>query len=134
MGLFNRAFEKAATVGNAASGFSVTGIYPFNENLFGDVDFAPASVSDSFKIREDAVVAESNFEMPNTDIADQAIQSAEVAVTEVHLEVADAGTVESIADIENVSPNTTSGSPMCINDEHILSNSIPARTVNLKKN
>lgn len=46
--LFNGAFQKVATVGNASSGFAVSGIYPFNEHLFDDGDFAPASVPDRF--------------------------------------------------------------------------------------
>ena len=44
--LFNEAFLKAATLGNAISGFQKTGIVPFNENVFPDWMFSPAYVTD----------------------------------------------------------------------------------------
>lgn len=37
--LFGEAYSRAATVQNAISGFSKTGIAPFNPNAFGDADF-----------------------------------------------------------------------------------------------
>ena len=44
--LFRAAFERAATTQNSVSGFQSTGIVPFNPNIFGDSDFAPASVTE----------------------------------------------------------------------------------------
>lgn len=44
--LFNEAYKKVATVGNAESGFKVSGIYPFDDDLFSEADFAPSSVTD----------------------------------------------------------------------------------------
>ncbi|XP_063243011.1 uncharacterized protein LOC134542569 isoform X1 [Bacillus rossius redtenbacheri] len=41
--LLGNAFLKCQTGEIAASGFSVTGIFPFNRHLFSDVDFAPSS-------------------------------------------------------------------------------------------
>lgn len=40
--LFKSSYEKYASIGNASSGFSKTGIYPFNPDIFTDVDFAGA--------------------------------------------------------------------------------------------
>lgn len=40
------AYLKAATAQNAVSGFRKTGIWPYNPHLFGDEDFAPATVTD----------------------------------------------------------------------------------------
>lgn len=40
------ALEKASTVENAAQNFRATEIYPFNRNIFADVDFSPAEVTD----------------------------------------------------------------------------------------
>ena len=44
--LFRAAYERAATMQNSVSGFQSTGIVPFNPNIFGDSDFAPASVTE----------------------------------------------------------------------------------------
>lgn len=44
--LFTAAYLKGATAQNAVSGFSKTGIYPYNPNVFGEEDFAPASLTD----------------------------------------------------------------------------------------
>ena len=43
--LFRAAYERAATTQNFVSGFQSTGIVAFNPNIFGDSDFAPASVT-----------------------------------------------------------------------------------------
>lgn len=40
--LFNQAYQRAATVGNAVSGFKATGIWPVNRNVFEDHDFLPS--------------------------------------------------------------------------------------------
>lgn len=40
--LFNKAYMRAATVGNAVSGFKTTGIWPVNRNVFEDHDFLPS--------------------------------------------------------------------------------------------
>lgn len=44
--LFKEAYNKAATIGNAVKGFSTTGIFPFNSNIFPEDMFAPADVTD----------------------------------------------------------------------------------------
>jgi len=44
--IFCPAYLKGATPHNAVSGFKCTGIWPFNPTIFGDEEFAPASVTD----------------------------------------------------------------------------------------
>lgn len=44
--IFNPAYMKAATVKNATSGFSATGICPLNPNIFPEWMFSPADVTD----------------------------------------------------------------------------------------
>ena len=44
--LANTAFSKAAQLEIAQNGFRCTGIYPFNRDIFSDIDFLPASMTD----------------------------------------------------------------------------------------
>ncbi|KAJ8960077.1 hypothetical protein NQ318_009519 [Aromia moschata] len=44
--LFGIAYEKAATLQTAASGFRKTGIYPTNFNVFGEADFVAAETTE----------------------------------------------------------------------------------------
>lgn len=39
--LFGKAYSRAASVGTAANGFSKTGIYPLNKDVFADYEFIP---------------------------------------------------------------------------------------------
>ncbi|CAH2108284.1 unnamed protein product [Euphydryas editha] len=55
--LFNEAYKKVATVGNAVSGFKVTGIYPYDDDLFDEADFAPSFVTD--QMHQDVEMEES---------------------------------------------------------------------------
>lgn len=43
----------AITRQNIMSGFAVTGIWPFNRNIFTDVDFAPSYVTDRPEIQQE---------------------------------------------------------------------------------
>lgn len=45
-GIFNTAYNKAATLQNAISGFRATGIEPFNRMIFNDDDFEPAQTTE----------------------------------------------------------------------------------------
>lgn len=44
--LVGKAFPKAFTTSNILKGFEVTGIYPFNENIFNDYEFLTSYVTD----------------------------------------------------------------------------------------
>ncbi|KAE8750937.1 hypothetical protein FOCC_FOCC002365 [Frankliniella occidentalis] len=46
-GLVNKAICKSGTPSNIFSAFRATGIYPFNRNIFSDVDFAPSIVTEN---------------------------------------------------------------------------------------
>ncbi|XP_065172178.1 uncharacterized protein, partial [Atheta coriaria] len=45
-GIIKTAMPQAFTQANIQAGFSKTGIYPFNRNLFQEIDFAPSFVTD----------------------------------------------------------------------------------------
>lgn len=45
-GIVAEAFPKATTPTNIMSGFRVSGIWPFNRDIFEDHEFSPASVTD----------------------------------------------------------------------------------------
>ena len=64
LGLFGRAYTKSATVAKAINGFAACGIWPFNQNIFNNSDFAPAQLTD-----EEVVVADVHAEadhVPNS--------------------------------------------------------------------
>jgi hypothetical protein len=44
--LFKQAYERCATLEKASKGFSTTGIWPFNSDIFTDNDFLPATVTE----------------------------------------------------------------------------------------
>lgn len=44
--LFGIAYNKSATMNNANAGFKKTGIFPYNSNIFSDIDFVAASTTD----------------------------------------------------------------------------------------
>ena len=44
--LVNGAYQKAATVASAVSGFHASGIYPFDRDVFSDADFSAALTTD----------------------------------------------------------------------------------------
>ncbi|RUS87413.1 hypothetical protein EGW08_004867 [Elysia chlorotica] len=45
-GIFGTAYTKAATMAHAVNGFAACGIWPFNDDMFTDNDFAPSMVTD----------------------------------------------------------------------------------------
>lgn len=61
------AYEKSATVQNATSGFRKAGIFPYNKNLFTDLDFTPATVY------ENAPVIEGDENIAATDEGDTSV-------------------------------------------------------------
>ena len=46
-GILRKTWPQSAVSGKIIKGFEVTGIYPFNRNIFTDVEYAPSFVSDS---------------------------------------------------------------------------------------
>lgn len=74
--LFNEAYKKVATMGNAESGFRVTGIFPYDDDLFEESDFAPSFVTD--QMPQGMEIDESNQEpltvnQPQTQNVDSGI-------------------------------------------------------------
>ena len=45
-GILRKTFPQSSVSGKIIKGFEVTGIYPFNRNIFTDVEYAPSFVSD----------------------------------------------------------------------------------------
>lgn len=43
-GLFDKAYARVASLQNSEKSFSATGIWPYNPNVFSEVDFAPSTV------------------------------------------------------------------------------------------
>ena len=86
LGLFGRAYTKSATVAKAINGFAACGIWPFNQNIFNNSDFAPAQLTD-----EDAPNTKHQIDV--TQASDEARSlatapstTAEVVVADVHAE------------------------------------------------
>ena len=46
--MVGRAFPKAFTPVNIQSGFKVARIFPFDRDIFGDLEFLPSDVTDRF--------------------------------------------------------------------------------------
>lgn len=46
VGIFATAFDKSATMGKAVKGFEATGLWPFNDNIFTEDDFAAAHLTE----------------------------------------------------------------------------------------
>jgi hypothetical protein len=44
--IFTKDYVKAATIGNAVKGFEVTGVCPFNQDIFSELHFLPSNVTD----------------------------------------------------------------------------------------
>ena len=70
-GLFCTAYLRAATMSNAISGFSCTGIWPFNQSIWSDADFAAAERFESNEsASEESISADENNNEPPTNKAD----------------------------------------------------------------
>lgn len=55
-GLIGKAYSKSFTIKNVTRGFEVTGIWPFNADIFGDDEFLPAFVTDRPQNHSDTTV------------------------------------------------------------------------------
>lgn len=74
--LVDEAFSRAARLDIAQNGFKCTGIYPFNPDIFTDVDFLPSMMTDIAQeasskenISNQPSVAESSSSVPSTSHA-----------------------------------------------------------------
>lgn len=63
--LFNEAYKKVATLGNAESGFKVTGIY--DDDLFDVTDFVPSLVTDQLVQDQVSEIQESSNQEKNVN-------------------------------------------------------------------
>ena len=64
-GLFQVAYNRAATVEKAVTGFRVSGIWPYNDDIFSDEDFAAAEVTDE---PDPTVATTTSTSMPNVAV------------------------------------------------------------------
>lgn len=71
-GLFNQAYSRVATVGVGVSGFRSTGIYPFNPEIFSDVDYCAADYLDAQNTSLPAV--DMTFEAESQELSEENAQ------------------------------------------------------------
>ena len=83
-GILRKTWPQSAVSGKIMKGFEVTGIYPFNRNIFTDVDYAPSFVTDrpnpSSTVDEETTGTNPSNQSLNTTGADE-IASLPVAST-----------------------------------------------------
>ncbi|XP_051156768.1 uncharacterized protein LOC127278881 [Leptopilina boulardi] len=90
--LLNEPYKAAVTPSNILAGFECTGIFPFNDNKFTDLDFMPASVTD--RPLPEEISAEPNV-------------AAQVVIDEQNNEVDLDSTIESILPFPVAAPRKT---------------------------
>lgn len=78
--LFNTAYKHTASLSNAESGFRSTGIYPFADDLFDEIDFAPSNVTDQFAEIDNSRISDST---PNETIKHSFIQHDDIAIQDI---------------------------------------------------
>ncbi|XP_031347130.1 uncharacterized protein LOC116173619 [Photinus pyralis] len=83
--LFGRAYEKAATVQTATSGFRKTGIYPTDPNIFGDADFAAAETTERERDSNENTQFINNDVNVRMQVED--IEQTEISIQQVEEEV-----------------------------------------------
>ena len=83
-GILRKTWPQSAVSGKIVKGFEVTGIYPFNRNIFTDVKYAPSFVTDrrnpSSTVDEETTGTNPSNQISNTTGADE-IASLPVAST-----------------------------------------------------
>lgn len=82
--LTKKAFIRAATTENATHGFSSTGIYPFNDQLFDESLFAPSLVSDQPAPDELHAVGEEDEPAPSVGTSSGSRRVDPLAAEELH--------------------------------------------------
>ena len=76
--LFGVAYDKAASISNAQSGYRKSGIYPLNRGVFGDWEFMPSKVTERLAtaaVTENVHIATECNESASISIQSQAYQS-----------------------------------------------------------
>lgn len=78
--IFGEAYIKAANIRNACSGFKKTGIFPFDPEVFTEVDFAATETTNLIQEPTEPVVAAHQIEIviPNNNIAPEASTSCNI--------------------------------------------------------
>ena len=83
-GILRKTWPQSSVSGKIIKGFQVTGIYPFNRNIFTDVEYAPSFVTDrpnpSSTVDEETTGTNPSNQSSNTTGADE-IASLPVAST-----------------------------------------------------
>jgi DDE superfamily endonuclease len=79
--LFSLAYGKSATVSTAVNGFRRTGIAPFNRDIFSDVDFRGAEMTDAPLLPEHVEPQQSGNDVLTQSTAEQSSSGAIQAVT-----------------------------------------------------
>ena len=76
-GILRKTWPQSAVSGKIIKGFEVTGIYPFNTNIFTDVDYAPSFVTDrpnpSSNVDEETTGTNPSNQSSNTTGADEIV-------------------------------------------------------------
>lgn len=78
-GLVNEALCKAATPENIFSAFKVTDIYPFNKDIFSDLDFVPSKTTENLPPTDQIKFMDQNNPTVNED-ATQESQETKQAI------------------------------------------------------
>lgn len=72
-GVVAEAFPKATTPTNIMGGFRVSGIWPFNRDIFGDDEFSPSSVTDRDLLENNLVETTATSNENDGSVANEAI-------------------------------------------------------------
>lgn len=96
-GIIKTAMPLAFTQANIQAGFCKTGIYPYNRNLFQEIDFAPSYVTDrpNPDTDDNNPVAQSTINRPNPDSAESSLTAPSLETDALNLD----------AEVNNVGPN-----------------------------
>lgn len=100
-GLISEAYEKAATLSNAASGFRATGIWPVDRSVFSDADFA---ASENLNSQVPVSEVEEDKENNEPHVGDISPETEYVGPEKEHVEISSA---ENGAKNDRVNETTT---------------------------
>ena len=103
--LFRGAYERAATMRNAASGFRAAGIVPYDCNVFNESDFAP-SLTTEIEMEESTAVGQ---DLHNTDILSTEIQMEKGTAVGQDLHSTDAITISNATQTDDSNRSSDGG-------------------------